>query len=74
MASYYHKATNEKVDAEKVKDIKQVFENAEGEITVTKGNYIVTQSNGNKFSVAEADFALYYSKTKGKDTVDQVES
>lgn len=66
MAVYYHQQTNEKVQAIKVKDIRETFANSEGEVTVTQGNYIVTFEDGHKIGVAAADFEFLYAKTINK--------
>lgn len=66
MAIYYHKITNQKVEAEKVQEIHETFTNSDGVITVTQGNYIVTGDDGKKVGMAAVDFELYYSKKKPK--------
>ena len=70
MAVYYNQQTNKKVDAVKVKEIRETFINSEGEVTVTKDNYIVTFDDGHKIGVAAADFDIYYAKTINKELTD----
>jgi len=70
VAIYYHKSTNQKVEAEKVKEIHETFTNEDGVVTVTQGNYIVIGDDGKKVGMAAVDFELYYSKKKSKSTTD----
>ncbi len=70
MASYYHKSTSQKVEAEKVKEISETFTNSDGVVVVTQGNYVVTGDDGKKVGMSAVDFELYYSKKKPKSTTE----
>jgi len=71
MQTYYNQQTNEKVEAKKVSELCETFTNSEGEVTVTKDNYIVSFPAGHKIGVAAADFNIFYAKTPNKLLPDQ---